>query len=115
VSVEEGNRTATVDYWPGTAQQPAVVRAFDWRPGEWVRVAMRITTSKTSGQMLASVNGDAFSGVRNVPVFRTDSTDYRPKWGLYRAAGSGSDAHDDWVEHRDVTVRRLPDEAGASH
>jgi hypothetical protein len=107
VSVEEGNRTATVDYWPGTSQQPIVVRTFDWRPGQWMRVAMRIKISPTDGQVQASIDGDAFSGASGVPVFRTNSTDYRPKWGLYRAAGPGSGAHDDWVEHRDVLVRRM--------
>lgn len=106
VSVEEGNATATIDYWPGPSEQPIVVRTFPWKPGEWMHVAMRIKVSKTNGQVLGSVNGDAFGGVSGVPVFRTDSTDYRPKWGLYRAAGPGSGAHDDWVEHRAVVVRK---------
>jgi len=107
VSVEEGNATATVDYWPGTSEQPIVVRTFSWKPGEWMRVAMRIRIGKTDGEVLASVNGDVFSGVKGAAVFRTDSADYRPKWGLYRAAGPGSGAHDDWVEHRDLVVRKL--------
>ena len=34
-----------------------------------------------------------------------NATDDRPKWGLYR--GMVSDMHDDWVEHKDVTTRKL--------
>ena len=37
---------------------------------------------------MASINGDGYSGVSGVPVFRPDATDYRPKWGLYRGINS---------------------------
>jgi hypothetical protein len=107
VSVEEGDKSAAVDYWPSSAKEPMVVRSFAWTPGEWTRVAIRIKVSRTDGQVLVSVNGDPASGVKGVPVFREESTEYRPKWGLYRAAGAGSGAHDDWVEHRDVEARKF--------
>jgi hypothetical protein len=108
MTVEEGNKTASVDYWSGMAEQPTVVRVFDWKPGEWHRVAIRVKTSlQHDGEVKVSVDGDAFQGVSNVDVYRPLSTNYRPKWGLYRAAGPGAKMHDDWVEHKDVVVRRL--------
>lgn len=108
MSVEEGNSTASVDYWVGTAANPTVVRTFAWHPGEWHRVAIRVKTSLyKDGFVLVSVDGDEFSGVKGVDVYRPLSTNYRPKWGLYRATGAGAKMHDDWVEHKDVVVRRL--------
>ena len=107
MSVEEGNSTASVDYWVGNAANPTVVRTFAWHPGEWHRVAIRVKTSLyKDGFVLVSVDGDAYSGVKGVDVYRPLSTNYRPKWGLYRATGVGAKMHDDWVEEKDVVVKR---------
>jgi len=108
MTVEEGNKTASVDYWSGDAKQPTIVRSFAWQPGEWHRVAIQVKTSlDKDGAVLVSVDGDAFQGVTGVAVYRPRSTNYRPKWGLYRAAGPDAKMHDDWVEHKDVVVTKL--------
>ena len=53
---------------------------------------------------MASINGDGYSGVSGVPVFRPDATDYRPKWGLYRGINSARFVGTNWVEDRSVTA-----------
>ena len=73
-----------------------------------MHVVIRITTSaagSNTGAEVASINGDAFSGITNTPVFLTDSTEYRPKFGFYRGIGTtyGVPTGDSWVEHRTVT------------
>jgi len=83
-------------------------QAFTWKPGEWETVRFRLKTSQTGdGELLLSVNGGPFQGVTHVPMFRPQATDYRPKWGLYRGVVKGMT--DDWVEHKDQTVRKVPD------
>ncbi|HEY7087900.1 MAG TPA: autotransporter-associated beta strand repeat-containing protein, partial [Tepidisphaeraceae bacterium] len=84
------------------------VRTFNYTAGEWCHVVCHITTSaagSATGAILTSINGDAFSGVSNQQIYLTGSTDYRPKWGLYRGIGVdyGVPAGDSWVEHRTVT------------
>jgi hypothetical protein len=83
-----------------------VAREFTWKPDEWTKVRIRVkTTEKPEGELTGSINGDEFKGLTNVPMFRPQSTDYRPKWGLYRGIVEGM--RDDWVEHKDATARKL--------
>jgi Polysaccharide lyase len=107
MSVDAGNKTADLDFCSGRSGGLKVVRTFPFKAGEWMHVVIRIKVSRTDGEAEISVNGDPFKGATHVPVYRPRSTDYRPKWGLYRAIGPASGAHDDWVEHRDVTARKL--------
>jgi len=107
MSVDAGNKTADLDFGSGRSGGLKVVRTFPFKAGEWMHVVIRIKISHTNGEAEISVNGDEFKGAIHVPVYRPNSTDYRPKWGLYRAIGPASGAHDDWVEHRDVTARRV--------
>jgi hypothetical protein len=58
--------------------------------------------------LTSSVNGDKLQGATRVAVFHPESTEYRPKWGLYRRASAGSALGDDYIEHKDVTARKLP-------
>ena len=81
-------------------------RTFHWSPGRWTKVRFRLTVSQRGhGALLLSVDGGAFAGVRDVAIYRPDASDYRPKWGLYRAIAPT--LHDDWVEHRNLSVKRL--------
>ena len=97
-----------VQVWSGKASGPREVRRFEWTPGKWEHVRIRIRTSTSDeGEVTASVNGDELQGVRGVAVFRPDADDYRPKWGLYRGVGPDTPLGEDWIEHRDVTARRL--------
>ncbi len=84
------------------------VRTFSFTAGQWIHVDIRIATcqsTESTGSVVASINGDPFSGFVNQPIYLTSSTDYRPKFGLYRGIGTdyGVPAGDSWVEHRTVT------------
>lgn len=83
-------------------------RTFSYTAGQWAHAVVRITTSasnQSTGAVLTSIDGDAFSGTSNVPVYLNDSTDYRPKWGLYRGIMTDYGVPDgaSWTEHRTVT------------
>jgi hypothetical protein len=110
LSIDEARQTASVRYWSGDAKDSTVARDFPWTPGTWQTVRIRVTTSPenaASGAVVASVNGDDFQGARNIPVFRTGASDYRPKWGLYRAAKPGLSMGDDFIEHRAISANPL--------
>src|SRR5262249_26322059 len=82
-------------------------KEFTFTPGQWTTIKMRVktTTATTSdGELTLSVNGGDFQGLKNIPLFMKDSTDYRPKWGLYRS--TTEPLQDDWIEHKDINVRR---------
>jgi hypothetical protein len=96
------------------------VREFDWKPGVWQTIKIRIKISNAAdakdGEILASVNGDEFKGVQNVAVFRPKSTAYRPKWGLYRGVSVNAPLHDDYVEHKNASAEKVAaDTAPALH
>ncbi len=82
------------------------VAGFKWTPGEWMTIRFRLTTSnESSGALLLSVNGGAFTGVTGVAMYRPEATEYRPKWGLYRGVVKGM--RDDWVEHKEGYARKV--------
>jgi autotransporter-associated beta strand protein len=83
-------------------------QTFSFTPGQWHHFDVRITTSaqgSATGAVMTSVNGGSFFGTTNAQIYLTGSTDYRPKWGLYRGIGvsDGVPVGDSWVEHRTVT------------
>jgi hypothetical protein len=83
-----------------------VAREFSFKPGEFTRVVIRVKTSTTGdGLLTASINGDQFQGISKQSISLKNSTDYRPKWGLYRGIFTG--IHDDWAEHKDITTRKI--------
>lgn len=85
-----------------------VAREFPWKPDTWQTVRLRIKTSlKTDGELLVSVDGDAFQGRTGLELSRPDANEYRPKWGLYRRAAVNAPMGDDYVEHQNVTARNL--------
>jgi hypothetical protein len=109
LSLQSGS-TAAVRYWPGTSSGFIVARSFPIAIGDWMTVRIRVKVDTSArGLVLASVNGDPFSGATGVPVFRPASTDYRPKWGSYRGVDGTQPYGDDVVEHMDVSAARLPD------
>ena len=107
VSIEEGQQRGTVRLWSGPARQPVTVREFTWKPEAWQAVRLRIRTSpEADGEVLASVDGDEFQGLRGVAVHRPGASDYRPKWGLYRGTKPELPLGDDYIEHKDVSARK---------
>ena len=108
LSILNGTNQACVHYWSGGSKGFITVRKFAWSAGVWENVRIRITTAiKPEGAISVSVNGDAFQGVKGVPVYRPDATDYRPKWGLYRGTAKDMPFGDDYVEHKDASARKM--------
>ena len=97
---------ATVEANP--AGPKIIAREFPWQPDTWLTVRIRVKTSpRADGELLVSVNGDAFQGKTGVELSRPDADEYRPKWGLYRRAAANAPMGDDYVEHKDITARNL--------
>lgn len=112
LSIMKETGRAEVRYCSGAAKGFTKVRALTWKPGEWQTMRVRIKTSKAGqadGEILVSVNGDEFQGVKGVEVFRPDATGYRPKWGLYRGIDKdhAMTMGEDWVEHREANARKI--------
>jgi hypothetical protein len=108
VSLKEGRDQGQVHLWSGSSRGAGIVRRFKWTPGEWHRTEIVITTSPDGkGSVLASVNGDALIGLKNVAVFRPDATDFRPKWGFYRGTTQSLHVGEDWVEHRKISAQKI--------
>lgn len=98
--------TATVEANP--AGPKIIAREFHFKPGVWLSVRIRVkTTPQRDGELLVSVNGDEFKGVRNVEISRPQANEYRPKWGLYRKATVQAPMGDDYVEHREIHAQNL--------
>jgi hypothetical protein len=53
---------------------------------------------------MASINGDGYSGLSNLPIFRPSATDYRPKWGFYRAINTSMFVGTNWMEDQSVSA-----------
>jgi hypothetical protein len=83
-------------------------REFAWRPDTWQSVRLRVKTSpKADGELLVSIDGDAFRGKTGVALSRPQSTEYRPKWGLYRRAAANGPMGDDFIEHRAISAQQI--------
>jgi len=108
MTMSKDNKHVAVHVWSSTDKDSSIVRQFPWLPNTWMTVRIRVKPSTgNDGAVLVSVNGDEFQGKTGIPVFRRGATNYRPKWGLYRGVKDGMNMGDDWVEHRDVSARRL--------
>jgi hypothetical protein len=108
LSIKQGTGDGCLQYYSGQNKGFVVAREFKWTPGQWQQVRIRIRTSTgNDGEVTASIDGDDFQGARNLPIYRPDAEDYRPKWGLYRGVNKGMRLGEDWIEHKDVTARRL--------
>lgn len=108
LSILDGTSNCCVQYWPGNRRGFAPVRQFHWSPATWENVRIRIKTSETTnGEVLVSVNGDAFQGVTHVAVYRPNATAYRPKWGLYRGTSDALPPGISWVEHRNASAEKI--------
>ncbi|AWI10261.1 HYR domain-containing protein [Ereboglobus luteus] len=104
--------TAAVRVCSGTNSGFTAIRSFPWTANTWQTITIRVTTSTNdgaaTGSLLVSVNGDEFQGAKNIHLYRPDATDYRPKWGLYRAVSANeSRLADAYIEHKNVTVNKI--------
>jgi hypothetical protein len=105
LSVGKGRQVGSVRYCSGHAKGFVVAREFGWEPGKWQTVRIRVRPStKEQAELEVSVDGDAFRGVKGVSLFRPGATEYRPKWGLYRAVATEMPLGHDYIEHKKVTA-----------
>ena len=107
-SINNGVGSAGVKYCSGSCSSGhTTARSIGWSPATWQSLRIRVKISTSAGEVRASVNGDALSGRTGVPVYLSGSTDYQPKWGLYRGVDPGMSIGNDTMEHRNVTAERV--------
>jgi len=112
LSLHQGEGLATLRHRSGNGRGFTTVRRFAWKPATWQIVRVRVRpSSRETGELTASVDGDEFSGATGIKLYRPRATEYRPKWGLYRAVAPDMDIGDDYVEHRDVSATRREEAA----
>jgi hypothetical protein len=108
ISVLDDPGVAALRYWSGDAKGFTVARKFAWKPNTWQMLRIRIKVSTDNdGECTCSVDGDEFQGAKGMPLFRPQSTDYRPKWGFYRGVSKDMKLHDDWVEHKNASAKKI--------
>jgi hypothetical protein len=93
----------------GAGSGMTTVRTFSWSAGSSVTVANKIKISSpagaTNGLFQSSINGSSFTGITNVKMERPSSTQYQPKWGLYRSQGNLNidRGTNEYIDHSSVT------------
>jgi hypothetical protein len=101
-------RYASASFSPANVFTAHLVRNITYTPNVFLAEKIRVTTTadgENTGQVVVSLNGDAFQGVTNTEVCRPSSTEYYPKWGLYRGASTSSGfGPNDYIQHSNVTA-----------
>jgi hypothetical protein len=109
-SIQENNEGA-VRYCSAEMHGLKAVKPFKWAVDQPKTVAYRLTTSSANGTadgaLAVSINGDEFTGISKVQMYRRDATEYQPKWGLYRGVQLGMPFGDDWVEHSAIEAQKI--------
>jgi hypothetical protein len=112
-SINSGSSSAVVRYAsasfsPANQFTTRTVRNITYSPGTYTAEKIRVTTTadnETTGKIQVSLNGDSLTGLTNIEVCRPSSTEYYPKWGLYRGTSTSSGfGSADYVEHSNVTA-----------
>jgi hypothetical protein len=94
--------------WSGTGDASVVARTFSWTLATWKQAKIQIKVSRSAeGFVKASFDGDPLDGKTDLPVYRPEAADYRPKWGLYRAVNKTLALGDAYIEHKDVQTNAL--------
>jgi hypothetical protein len=106
-SINNGVGSADLRYCNAACSSgQTTARTFSWSPATWQTLLIRVKTSTSSGEVRAAVDGGSLSGRTGVPVYLSGSTEYRPKWGLYRGVDPGMSIGNDSIEHRSVTSNK---------
>ncbi len=100
-SLKTGGRVAVEYHSSGGGDGTA--RTWSWTPNTWTRSVVRLKIG-SGGLLLASVNGDSFTGVTNRTMDRSGAPEYQPKWGLYRGCDNSQPFGDNYLEHEAVTA-----------
>jgi hypothetical protein len=103
-------RYASASFSPANTFSPRTVRNITYTPNSWLTEAIKVKTSgdgQNTGLVQVSINGDSYSGVTNVEVCRPSSTNYYPKWGMYRGVSTSSGfGANDWIHHKAVSATK---------
>jgi hypothetical protein len=104
-------RYASASFSPTNVFTAHTVRNITWAPATSLSEKIRVKTTGDGGSdgfVTVSINGDSFQGVTNVEVCRPQSTEYYPKWGLYRGASTSSGfSANDFVQHSSVSASKV--------
>jgi hypothetical protein len=109
-SLDNGGNNGGVQYCSGSQSGFSTARSFTYTAGssKTVKIRVKVTTSSgTNGLVQASINGDSLQGKTNIGLYRSSSTSYRPKWGLYRGVGTNDSIGDDSVQHTGVSSNKI--------
>ena len=84
-------------------------RSFTFKRGEWVSFVIRAKVHKTAGELLLSINGDAYQGKRGFRLYSAKRKDFGSKWGLYTSTTSATSQplNDSIAWHRNIWMRKL--------
>jgi len=84
-----------------------VARSYSFTVGSFMRSTIRIKPSTgTGGIVQLGINGGSLSGKSGIALYRSGSTQYRPKWGSYRGVSSSSPYGNDTVEQKGVMATK---------
>jgi len=105
-SIKAGS-SAVVQYCSGTQAGLTAARSYTYTVNSFITTNVRIKASNTAnGELKASINGDAMSGVSALEMYRPSATQYRPKWGSYRSVNATAPYGDDTVEQKTITANK---------
>jgi hypothetical protein len=105
-SIKAGN-SAVVQYCSGTTEGLTAARSYTYTVNSFITTNVRVKVSNTAtGELKASINGDAMSGVSALAMYRPSATQYRPKWGSYRSVNTTAPYGDDTVEQKTITANK---------
>jgi hypothetical protein len=111
MSADNGGNSGALQYCSGTQSGFTIARSFTYTPGASMTLKARVkttTSSSTTGSCQLSINGDSLSGKTNIGLYRTSSTEYRPKWGFYRGVGTNDAINtSDYMHHALVSATKL--------
>jgi hypothetical protein len=103
----KSSSNAVVQYCSGTQSGFTQAKSYSISVGTFITTNIRIKPSTSgSGIVQAAINGGSLSGATNINLYRTSSTEYRPKWGSYRGVSTSSGYGNDTVEQKSITATK---------
>jgi hypothetical protein len=103
----KSSTNAVVQYCSGTQSGFTQARSYTIAVGSFITTTIRIKPSTSGGGIVqAGINGGSLSGKTSIDLYRTGSTQYRPKWGSYRGVSSSSPYGNDTVEQKSISANK---------
>jgi hypothetical protein len=103
----KSSTSAVVQYCSGTQSGFTQAKSYTIAVGSFTTTNIRIKPSTSgAGIVQAAINGGSLSGATNIDLYRTSTTEYRPKWGSYRGVSTSSGYGNDTVEQKSITATK---------